>query len=101
MKHIPPSGRPSSSSEKEHDRTAVGLRGHSQIAALFGGKAFRRFPKAHSWPSAVLAKAGLWESWGARRWLATRYFRFECLGLRNRTPSPVPFSSMNLNAAYA
>ena len=24
-----------------------------------------------------------------------RYFRFECLGLRNRTPSPVPFSSMN------
>ena len=27
--------------------------------------------------------------------------RLECRGLRNRTPSPVPFSSMNLNAAYA
>ena len=24
-----------------------------------------------------------------------RYFRLECLGLRNRTPSPVAFSSMN------
>ena len=24
-----------------------------------------------------------------------RYFRFECRGLRNRTPSPVPFGSKN------
>jgi len=31
---------------------------------------------------------------------ATRYLRRERRGLRNRTPSPVPFPSMNLHAAF-
>ncbi len=60
-----------------------------------------RLPEAHSRPSPVLSMNS---TPAARRlparMLAThsvglqRYFRFERLGLRNRTPSPVPFSSM-------
>jgi hypothetical protein len=63
----------------------------------------RRLAEAHSRPSPVLvdeldagrSTARLEKDSGGSTVALKRYFRRERRGLRNRTPSPVPFSSMN------